>query len=107
MATISRIPLVIDTNNPGGIKEMGIYGGNQEKLDPRFLPAISIVDFLGIVASEIAMLALLGERGDWCIRSDLSDVWVIIGDDPTQLSSWQEFEYPTYSVEDETFAFFA
>ena len=97
MATISRIPLVIDTNNPGGIKEMGIYGGNQEKLDPRFLPAIAIVDFLGIVASEVAMLLLTGEKGDWCIRSDLSDVWIIIGDDPSQLSSWQEFQYPAFA----------
>jgi len=54
----------------------------------------AIVDFLGTVASQIAMLELTGERGDWCIRLDLSTVWMIIGDTPTELSSWQEWAYP-------------
>jgi hypothetical protein len=52
------------------------------------LPAAAIVEFLGSVSSQSAMLALAGQKGDWCIRTDLTQVWVITGTDPTQLSSW-------------------
>ena len=66
-------------------------------IDPTELPPLAIVDFLGTVASEALMLGLTGERGDWCIRSDTSTVFIIIGDDPSQISSWQEIAYPAFS----------
>jgi hypothetical protein len=34
------------------------------------------------------MLALTGQKGDWCIRTDLGQTFVITESDPTQLSSW-------------------
>lgn len=62
------------------------------------LPAVALVDFLGTVASESAMLALTGQRGDWAYRSDTGTDWQLVADDPTQLSSWQERHYPASPV---------
>lgn len=52
------------------------------------LPAIAVIDFLGSVSTQTAMLALIGQKGDWCIRTDLGQTWVITGSDPTLLASW-------------------
>lgn len=62
------------------------------------IPAIAITDYLGSVASQSAMLALIGDRGDWCLRSDLGTTWVLSSDDSTQLSSWVQLNYPTAPV---------
>lgn len=62
------------------------------------IPAIAITEFLGSVANQSAMLALSGQKGDWCIRTDLSMVYVITGNDPTQLSDWTGMAYPTAPV---------
>jgi len=62
------------------------------------LPAIAIVDFLGVVASQAAMLALTGQKGDWCIRSDLSTDWIITGADPSILAGWTQVSYPVSPV---------
>lgn len=58
------------------------------------IPAIAVVEYLGPVANESAMLALVGQSGDWCVRSDEGKVYVITGEDPTQLSSWTALTYP-------------
>jgi hypothetical protein len=58
------------------------------------IPAIAITEFLGTVASQAAMLALTGQKGDWAIRSDTGATWVITGTDPTQLASWTSVSYP-------------
>lgn len=52
------------------------------------LPSISVIDFLGSTASQAAMLALTGQKGDWTIRTDLGQSWIITGSNPTQLASW-------------------
>ncbi len=62
------------------------------------IPAIAISSYLGSVSSEAAMLALSGQSGDWCNRSDTSTAWVVTGDDPTQLSSWAQINYPASPV---------
>lgn len=59
------------------------------------IPAIAITDYLGAVASQAAMLALAGQKGDWCVRTDLSKVYVITGADPTQLADWTALVYPS------------
>jgi hypothetical protein len=58
------------------------------------IPAIAIVEFLGDVANEAAMLALVGQRGDWCIRTDENLSYVIVGNDPTLIASWRHIETP-------------
>ncbi|MES2598604.1 MAG: hypothetical protein V4662_24935 [Verrucomicrobiota bacterium] len=62
------------------------------------IPAIAITTFLGTVASQGAMLALSGQSGDWCNRSDTSTAWVIVGNNPTQLASWGQINYPASPV---------
>lgn len=58
------------------------------------IPALAIVEYLGAVASEAAMLALTGQRGDWCKRTDQSMVYILIADDPSQLANWTSIAYP-------------
>ena len=62
------------------------------------LPALAITSFLGVVASESAMLALNGQLGDFCTRSDTSGMYIITGDDPTKTTSWTEINYPPAPV---------
>ena len=62
------------------------------------IPSIAIVEYLGSVASQAAMLALNGDRGDWCLRSDLGTTWVLSADDSSLLSSWTQLLYPTAPV---------
>lgn len=62
------------------------------------IPAIAITEYLGSVASQAAMLALSGQKGDWAVRSDLGTTWVITGNDPTQLADWTQLGYPTAPV---------
>ena len=65
------------------------------KLSAAQLPDLAISDFLGTVANQTAMLALTGQKGDWCARSDTSTVWVISGNTPTNVSSWTQMVYPS------------
>ncbi len=44
------------------------------------------------------MLALSGQYGDWCIRSDTGATWVITGSDPTVLGNWTALGYPASPV---------
>lgn len=68
------------------------------KLTASQLPALAIVDYLGSAAGESAMLALVGQKGDWCVRADLGTVWIITGDDPATLTDWTQMSYPAAPV---------
>lgn len=68
------------------------------KLSTSQIPDLAISAYLGAAANQSAMLALVGQAGDWCVRTDLSTTWVITGADPTQLSSWTQLSYPTAPV---------
>lgn len=63
------------------------------------IPDLSVINYLGPVASQSAMLALVGQKGDWCIRADLGKTYVISGTDPTQLSSWTALPLPSVPVQ--------
>jgi hypothetical protein len=63
------------------------------------IPEIAITRYLGAAASQAAMLALTGELGDWCTRTDLGTNWVITGTDPSQLGSWTALTYPAAPVQ--------
>lgn len=62
------------------------------------IPPLAISDYLGDVASQAAMLALVGQRGDWCTRSDLAATFILRADDPTLLASWKQLPVPTDAV---------
>ena len=58
------------------------------------IPPIAVTEYLGVVPDDTAMLALNGQNGDWCVRSDEGKVFVITGD-PTTIAGWQALVYPT------------
>lgn len=68
------------------------------KLPTSQLPDLAVSDYLGSVAYQTAMLALSGQKGDWCTRSDLGTNWIITGSNPTLLASWTQLTYPTAPV---------
>lgn len=72
--------------------------GPDGKLVQAQIPAIAMTTQLGAVSSQSAMLALVGERGDWCIRTDKGTVWVLTAEPSSQLSSWVEWMYPASPV---------
>jgi hypothetical protein len=65
------------------------------------IPAIAISDYLGAVASQAAMLALAGQRGDWCLRTDGSSagMWVLSADNAALLANWVQIPVPIVPVQ--------
>lgn len=74
-----------------GVTVAGLTAG---KLSASVIPNIAIVDYLGLVADQTAMLALVGQKGDWCVRGDTGTNWIITGDTPTLIGSWTQLTYP-------------
>jgi len=68
------------------------------KLNTSQIPDLAVTEYLGAVANQTAMLALTGEKGDWCNRSDTGQMFIISGTDPTQLASWAAISYPASPV---------
>jgi hypothetical protein len=62
------------------------------------IPAIAITEFLGTVASQSTMLALTGQRGDWCNRSDVSKAFVLVAEPASTLANWAAIDYPAAPV---------
>lgn len=62
------------------------------------LPSLAIADFLGEVADQTAMLALTGQRGDWCYRTDTSTDWQLIADDASLIGNWRQRQAPGSNV---------
>lgn len=75
---------------PGGLSTLGLDG----KVPKSQIPDISITDYLGRVSSQSEMLALYGQSGDWCIRSDVGKVYIVTGPDASQPTNWTSLEYP-------------
>lgn len=67
------------------------------KLRTDQVPDIALQQYLGAVASQAAMLALAGQSGDWCSRTDTGTDWRIVGD-PTTLAGWLQTSYPSAPV---------
>lgn len=61
------------------------------------LPPIAITDTF-VVNSEATMLALVAERGDIAVRTDVSKTFILKGSNPTVLADWQELPTPTSPV---------
>lgn len=62
------------------------------------LPAMAQNTFLGVVTSQAAMLALTGNPGNWCNRSDLGQTFVVIAAPTSILANWQALDYPVSPV---------
>lgn len=62
------------------------------------LPSIVIADYLGDVASQAAMLALVGQRGDWATRSDLGATFIVTAEPSSVLANWKQLTTPADAV---------
>ncbi|QYB01486.1 SGNH/GDSL hydrolase family protein [Rhodococcus sp. USK10] len=72
---------------------------NNGKVLAAQIPAEALTEFLTPVpASQAAMLALDGQRGDWTLRSDLGTEWVLIGEPSSVLANWRERTTPASPV---------
>lgn len=78
----------------GGVASLDGAG----KIPQGQLPAIALTEFLGAVASQAAMLALTGQRGDWATRTDLGVDYQLIAEPSTTLGSWRAMTYPASPV---------
>lgn len=94
VADVSGAESTANKAQPSGYASLDSSG----KLPQAQLPSIAISEFLGEVANQAAMLALTGQKGDWCIRTDTGATWIITGTDPTLLGSWTAISYPTSAV---------
>lgn len=66
------------------------------------IPAIAISEYLGAVASQAAMLTLVGQRGDWCIRTESgagAGAWILAGEPSSLLASWVQIPMPAVPVQ--------
>lgn len=89
--------LLIPLAQRGAANGVATLGGDS-KVPTAQLPAIAISDYLGAVASQAAMLALVGQRGDWATRTDLAATFILAGDDPTILANWVALPTPADAV---------
>lgn len=62
------------------------------------IPSIAITQFLGEVADESEMLLLVGEIGDWAIRTDTGLTWILAGNTPSSLDNWVQIVTPPCCV---------
>lgn len=94
MATQSELNSVIsdvtaiNTQLPN---KASLVGG---KVPSSELPTIAITTYLGAVASQAAMLLLLGDAGDFCFRTDQGVAYFLTSGNGSQLSHWQAVSTP-------------
>lgn len=67
------------------------------KLDTNVLPAIAITDTF-TAASEAAMLALSAQKGDVCVRTDISKTYILTVTPASTKANWQELLFPADAV---------
>ena len=81
----------------------GLAPGNVPLLDgagqlpSSVLPAIAITDTF-VVNSQAAQVALVAQRGDIAVRTDLNKSFVLATDDATTFGNWRELLTPTDQV---------
>lgn len=72
--------------------------GTGGKLADSVIPEIALTKYLGVVANESAMVALVGGYGDWCVRSDQGKVYVVTGSPSSSAGNWTALTYPADAV---------
>nr|WP_309101688.1 hypothetical protein [Fredinandcohnia onubensis] len=68
--------------------------GSDGKLDASIMPAIAVTDTF-VVNSQTAMLALIAQTGDVCVRTDLNKSFILKAVPASTLVNWQELLTPT------------
>lgn len=62
------------------------------------IPAQALTAYLGDVATDAAMIALVGQSGDWVTRSDLPGMAIVIAEPSSILGNWKKIVFPSGSV---------
>lgn len=75
---------------PNGVASLDVNG----KIAAAQMPSLAITDTF-VVASDAEMQALVAERGDIAVRTDVSKSFVLRGNDPSVLTDWVELITPT------------
>jgi hypothetical protein len=86
--TVSKVG-GITPGSPNGVATLDGAG----KLLVAQLPAIALVERF-VAASQAAMLALTAQPGDFAFRTDVSEVYLLTGADPTVLANWTIWLHP-------------
>lgn len=109
--TVNEIRTHIDAeNNPHGVTKEQIGLGNVPNVDTTnasnitsgtlpsaVLPALAISDTY-TAANEAAQLALTVQKGDICVRTDLSKSFINKTGNNVSIGDWQELQSPTDAV---------
>lgn len=83
----------IDRGVPNGVATLDAGG----KIPSSQLPPVAISETF-VVNSQASMLALVAERGDIAVRSDLNKTFILRLEPATVLANWQEILTPAYGV---------
>lgn len=58
------------------------------KLDPAQVPDLALTTFLGEAADLSEMLAMRGQGGDWCIRTDVGSTYILTNGNGSLEANW-------------------
>lgn len=83
---------LLPTSGVGGV----VTRGADNKIAPGDLPAIALNDIFE-AGSDAAMLALTAQKGDACVRTDLSKTYLLAADPASVLANWKEVLAPVGS----------
>lgn len=87
-----------DYNDLGNLPDLSLKADLVSgKIPASQIPAIAVTEYMGVVADQTAMLALAGEKGDWCNRTDTGTMWIRTGTGNT-IADWVEINYPADAV---------
>ena len=95
-ATPAALALKLDAAEKGAANGVATLGAGG-KIPEGQLPSIAITDVF-TVASQSAMLALVAERGDIAVRSDLNKSFALAAEPASTLGNWMELRTPTNAV---------
>ena len=87
----------INVTEKGAANGVATLGADQ-KIPSSQLPSIAITDTF-VVADEAAMLALVAERGDVAIRTDINKTFILSTESPATLADWKEILVPAAPVQ--------
>lgn len=86
--------------------ELSMLGATKADLDPitgklraDLAPDIAISDFKGEVGSQAAMLAVVGQNGDYVIRTDTNTMWTVVREPSNVLANWVQWRTPASPVQ--------
>ena len=94
LADIVELVDAIPNSQRGALGGVATLDESNGRLVASQVPAVAVTETF-VVSSEIALLALQAQMGDFAIRIDIQKTFVLAGPVPTVLANWQEIIVPT------------